>query len=104
VLGVRDTGQRAHNDLELDLLLDKWDEQDKENEQDPRGKQEPHSVEITRALFEFDRHDTPLSWHLTARDKQSIEENWQEELSARNNACAGWKKVKAFLGEDKNTE
>jgi hypothetical protein len=34
VLGVRDTGQRAHNDLELDLLVDKWDEQDEENEQD----------------------------------------------------------------------
>jgi hypothetical protein len=100
VLGVRDTGQRAHNDLELDLLVDKWDEQDEENEQDPHGEQEPHRVEITRALFEFDRQDTPLSWHLTTNDKQRIENNWQEELSARDNTCAGWKKVKAFLAED----
>jgi len=104
VLGVRDTGQRAHNDLELDLLVDKWDEQDEENEQDPRGKQEPHRVEIKRALFEFDRHDVPLSWHLTAHDKQSIEENWHEELSKRSNACAGWKQVKAFLTDENSAK
>ena len=104
VLGVRDTGQRAHNEIELDLLVDKWSEQDEENEQDPRGKQEPHRVEIKRALFEFDRHDVPLSWHLTAHDKQSIEENWHEELSKRSNACAGWKQVKAFLTDENSAE
>jgi len=104
VLGGRDTGQRAHNELELNLLLDKWDEQDEQNEKDEKGEKEPHRVRITRALFEFDGHDTPLSWHLTARDKQSIEENWQEELSEKNNTCAGWKKVKAFLAKSKSTE
>lgn len=101
VLGGRDTGQRAHNEIELDLLLDKWNEQDEETEQDEQGK-EPHRVEITRALFEFDRYDTPLSWHLSARDQQNIKENWQEELTERDNTCAGWKKVKNFLAEDKS--
>jgi Patatin-like phospholipase len=103
VLGGRDTGQRAHNEIELDLLLDKWDEQDEETEQDEQGK-EPHRVEITRALFEFDRYDTPLSWHLSAHDQQNIKDNWQEELTKRGNTCAGWKKVKAFLAEDKSTK
>jgi Patatin-like phospholipase len=97
VLGVRSTGQRAHNDLELDLLVDKWDEQDEENEQNNRGAPEPHSVEITRALFEFDGKDTPLSWHLSASDKQRIEDNWHAELSERENSCAGWDKVETFL-------
>jgi hypothetical protein len=61
VRGGSDTGQRAHDELELDFLLGNWDEQDEENEQDNRGEPEPHRVQITRALFEFDRHDTPLS-------------------------------------------
>lgn len=100
VLGVRSTGQRAHNDLELDLLVDKWDEQDKENEQDKQGGQEPHRVEITRALFEFDRGDPPLSWHLSAGDKQRIQENWEAEIDEWDNACAGWEKVKTFLEKD----
>ena len=97
VLGVRDTGQRAHNDLELDLLVDKWEEQDEENEQNPQGGQEPHSVDITRALFEFDGRDTPLSWHLSANDKQRIEDSWAAELDKPENACAGWDKVRTFL-------
>ena len=37
VLAGRDTGQRAHNETELDLLLDKWDEQDEENDRDKQG-------------------------------------------------------------------
>jgi hypothetical protein len=97
VLGVRNTGQRTHNDLELDLLVDKWGEQDVENERDKRGNPEPHSVEITRALFEFDGKDTPLSWHLSASDKRRIEDNWDDEITERENSCAGWKKVKTFL-------
>jgi predicted acylesterase/phospholipase RssA len=100
VLGVRRTGQRAHNDLELDLLVDKWDEQDKANEQDKQGGREPHRVEITRALFEFDRGDPPLSWHLSAGDKERIKDNWDAEIDEWDNACAGWEKVKTFLEKD----
>ena len=54
-------------------------------------------MEITRALFEFDGKDTPLSWHLSASDKQRIEDNWHAELSKRENSCAGWDKVETFL-------
>jgi hypothetical protein len=83
VLGVRRTGQRAHNDLELDLLVDKWDEQDKANEQDKQGGREPHRVEITRALFEFDGPRPPLSWHLSDCHKERIKENWVEDEHAK---------------------
>jgi hypothetical protein len=54
--------------------------------------------------YEFDRHDAPLSWHLTPHDKESIEENWHEELSKRGNSCAGWEKVQAFLADSENSE
>ena len=100
VLGVRSTGQRTHNDLELNLMVDKWDEQDEANERDGQGGQEPHRVEITRALFEFDGRDTPLSWHLSAGDKERIRENWDAELHEWENACAGWEKVKTFLEKE----
>jgi len=100
VLGVRSTGQRTHNDLELNLMVDKWDEQDEANERDGQGGREPHRVEITRALFEFDGRDTPLSWHLSAGDKERIRENWDAELHEWENSCAGWEKVKTFLEKE----
>ena len=54
-------------------------------------------VTITRAVFEYDDADTPLSWHLTEDDKLNIEENWQDELDKPRNKCVGWEKVKIFL-------
>jgi hypothetical protein len=86
-LNVRNTGQRTHNDVELDLLQGKW------------ATNEGHRVEITRAVFEFDGADPPLSWHLTEQQKRRIEEEWRNELEEPNNRCAGWKRVKNFMNE-----
>lgn len=86
------------------MLTDKWDEQDGENEQNKQAGDEPHRVEITRALFEFDCTDTPLSWHLSAEDQRYIEKNWQEELTASKDSGEGWEKVRAFLTEAKSAE
>lgn len=81
VFSVRNTGQRTHNDVELELLKDKWKD----------------DVTITQALFEYDSGDTPLSWHLTKDDKKEIDKNWDAELEKYYNACAGWNRVHAFL-------
>jgi hypothetical protein len=86
VLSVRNTGQRTHNDVELDLLQNKWKEKD--------------DVEIRRAVFEFDGADPPLSWHLTEEQKRKIQSEWEEELTSRRDTCAGWKRVKNFLSSE----
>jgi len=86
VFHVRNTGQRTHNDVELELLKDKW-----------QG-----DVTIIRALFEYDGGDTPLSWHLTKDDKKEIERNWDRELKKKYfyNTCAGWERVQTFLTKE----
>ena len=81
VLNVRDTGQRTHNEVELDLLVEKWAEKD------------AHRVEIQRIAFEFDGADPPLSWHLTEKDKHAIEENWDDESKR-------WGPVRDFLTQE----
>lgn len=87
IFRVRNTGQRTHNDVELELLKDKW-----------RG-----DVKITRALFEYDSPDTPLSWHLTKGDKEEIEKHWKAELDRYYNTCAGWNRVRTFLTDKEAT-
>lgn len=82
-LNVRNTGQRTHNDTELDLLQDKWKARD--------------DVEITRALFEFDGANPPLSWHLTAEHKDEIERQWRKEIDDPDDSCKGWDRVRTFL-------
>jgi Patatin-like phospholipase len=86
VLNVRGAGQRAHNEVELDLLKDKWDQ-----------KHGVKRVKITRALFEFDDCYPPLSWHLTENQKQKIETEWQDELKNRDDKRAGWNVVENFF-------
>lgn len=85
VFNVRGTGQRIHNDAEIDLLREKWSQMDEQ------------SVTITSAVFEYDAAGTPLSWHLTEDDRLNIEENWRDELDKPRNRCVGWEKVKTFL-------
>jgi hypothetical protein len=82
VLSVRPTGQRTHNDVELDLLQDKW---------------KKSGVEIRRAVFEFDGADPPLSWHLTDEQKRKIQTEWADELNDPRDTCAGWDRVREFL-------
>lgn len=82
VLSVRNTGQRTHNDVELDLLQGKW---------------KKNGVEIRRAVFEFDGADPPLSWHLTSEQKRNVQTEWAEELNDPGDTCAGWDRVQEFL-------
>jgi hypothetical protein len=85
-LNVRNTGQRTHNDTELDLLQDKWKAEG--------------DVEITRALFEFDGANPPLSWHLTDEQKETIRAEWNQEVNDPLDSCAGWDRVHDFLSSD----
>jgi hypothetical protein len=80
---VRNTGQRTHNDTELDLLQDKWKATDE--------------VEITRVLFEFDGANPPLSWHLAAQQKDEIERQWRKEVDDPDDSCKGWDRARTFL-------
>ncbi len=68
MLHVRNAGQISHNEAEYDLLQRAW-----------KGK-----VEIRSVVFEFLGGDPPLSWHLTAEEKQAIEDPWS---STAMNPC-----------------
>ncbi len=85
VLNVRGTGQLVHSQVELDLLVDKWCEDERQ-------------VDIETAVFEFDEPDSPLSWHLTAGQQQVIEDEWQDEFGKKDRA-KGWDVVERFLNE-----
>lgn len=60
-------------------------------------------VTITRALFEYDNPEAPLSWHLTRADKEEIDKQWKAELDRSYNTCAGWHRVRSFLTDQKAT-
>jgi hypothetical protein len=85
-LNVRNSGQRTHNDTELDLLQDKW--------------RAEGNVDITRALFEFDGTNPPLSWHLTDEQKEKIRAEWKQEVNDPLDSCAGWDRVHDFLSSE----
>lgn len=59
---VRSAGQVAHNDIEIELLKQKW-----------QGR-----VRIRRLLFEFPEIATPLSWHLTHEEQDCISAGWSK--------------------------
>lgn len=79
MLAVRSTGQLSHNEEEFARLQEQWGE---------RG------VELDNAVFQFCGSRPPLSWHLTAREKQAISTEWQRELTTGG----AWPVVRAFLG------
>ncbi|MBV9789604.1 MAG: patatin-like phospholipase family protein, partial [Chloroflexi bacterium] len=81
LLNVRDTGQLAHNDVEFKLLQQLWQQ---------RG------VQIESAVFQYPGANTPLSWHLTAEQKQDIERYWAAELAGCQQQQS-WATVKQFL-------
>ncbi|MCX6592674.1 MAG: patatin-like phospholipase family protein [Acidobacteria bacterium] len=60
LLNVRSSGQFAHNEIELDLLKQKW----------------ASEVSIESVQFEFPDEDAPLSWHLTPNEKAAIGAAW----------------------------
>jgi hypothetical protein len=78
---ARSCGQIAHNDVELPLLAQVWG---------ARG------VEITTATFRFEpkdpKHLPPLSWHLTNRQRNAIEESWNAPHQEKS-----WEIVRDFL-------
>lgn len=59
---VREAGQIAHNDIELEQLQEKWYAQ---------------GTPIHSVTFEFPDPNTPLSWHLTSKDSKIIADVWQ---------------------------
>jgi hypothetical protein len=78
MLTVRVTGQRSHDEEDFARLQQLW-----------AGR----NVEIDNAVFQFCGSRPPFSWHLTGRDKQQIERDWQREISSGE----GWRVVRAFL-------
>jgi len=76
---VRDTGQVAHNNIELELLKEKWAS---------RG------VNISSTLFEFSEQETPLSWHLTPDEKEKIRKVWGDMKKGKD-----FERVMVFLSE-----
>ncbi len=62
LVSVRSAGQVAHNDIELALVQSKWNQK---------------NIPVHSVLFEFQKPDPPLSWHLTLSDKTMIAEQWK---------------------------
>jgi hypothetical protein len=80
---VRGAGQLSHGKVEFDLLQKRWRER--------AGRK----VDIELATFEYPNYDAPLSWHLTEKQKQSIEKAWKEKYVDDPNSDLT--KVKKFL-------
>jgi hypothetical protein len=78
MLHVRNAGQFSHNQVEIGLL---------------DQVRFPNHVEIKSVVFEFSGKNPPLSWHLTQRQKEEIEQAWRRELEKAD----GVKIVKGFL-------
>jgi hypothetical protein len=63
---VRSSGQIAHNDIELELLQQKWS---------------AAGIPIHTVTFEFHNPNAPLSWHLTPQEVAEIREAWRLDMS-----------------------
>jgi hypothetical protein len=81
---VRGAGQLSHSRMEFDLLQKRWRERT------------DRKVAIELATFEYPNDDAPLSWRLTERQKQAIENAWRERYE--NSAESDFGRVKKFLG------
>lgn len=82
MLAVRDTGQRAHNRTELDLLQRAWGAE---------------GVTIEHATFQYHGADAPLSWHMTGGQRESIERYWDAYTRGCFMKDEAWTKVRSFL-------
>ncbi|HLK66121.1 MAG TPA: hypothetical protein VKU19_21955 [Bryobacteraceae bacterium] len=76
LLAVRDSGQVAHNNIELALLQQKW---------------AAKGVDIQSVTFEFGVEKPPLTWHLTPEEIRAIRTAWQEDMTECREA------VKSFV-------
>jgi hypothetical protein len=61
LVNVRTAGQVSHRDLELKLLIEKW---------------QTRGITITPANFELSEKDAPLSWHLMPTQIEKIANGW----------------------------
>jgi hypothetical protein len=82
---VRGAGQLSHGKVEFDLLQKRWRER--------AGRK----VNIELATFEYPNYDAPLSWHLTDKQKQAIENAWKGNYV--NDPNSDLTKVKRFLAK-----
>jgi hypothetical protein len=73
---VRTAGQIAHNQIELELLRQKW---------------AAKNVTIESVTFEFSNQKAPLSWHLTPEEVTAIGNEW----ASRMGSCR--RRVRSFL-------
>jgi hypothetical protein len=80
---VRGAGQLSHGKVEFDLLQKRWRER--------AGRK----VDIQLATFEYPNPYAPLSWHLTDKQKQAIDNAWKEKYVDDPNSALS--KVKKFL-------
>ena len=80
---VRGAGQLSHSKVEFELLQKRWRER--------AGRR----MEIELATFEYPNDDAPLSWHLTEKQKQAIENAWRDKYV--NDPNSDLTKVKRFL-------
>jgi len=67
LISVRTTAQLVRDRDELNLLAAKWLAKD--------------NVRITFATFEFPGQDAPLSWMMTKKQEQRIDDEWNKTLS-----------------------
>jgi len=81
---VRGAGQLSHSRMEFDLLQKRWRERT------------DRKVAIELATFEYPNDDAPLSWRLTEKQKQAIENIWRERYE--NKVESDFGRVKKFLG------
>jgi hypothetical protein len=87
---VRGAGQLSHNEIELCLLVDRW-----QRRLEPTASAKPETrVAIGSVVFEFPGDAAPLSWHLNAREQREIEDNWKRAITGPD-----IKAVKQFLAD-----
>jgi hypothetical protein len=79
-LNVRGAGQSTHSEVELQLLMDKY--------------QQKHDLKILRIPFRFAGKEPPLSWHLTRKDKKEIQCAWDNSMDARKEVVEETKRRK----------
>jgi len=73
LISVRSAAQVAHNDIELQMLQEKWNS---------------HGVKIETVKFVYPDRDPPLSWHLTPKDIESIRNEWDNSPEVAKSKAA----------------
>ena len=83
----------SRNDIDVDRFIDRWN-------RELNGK-----VELKTVEFVPDKEETagPLSWHLTKRDIQHLEESWgvgDQPAGWKRGIRRNWCAMAPFLGQE----